>query len=186
MLAKHNIKLVLVLGMVSSLWAGGHNFGIGFVVGEPTALDAKYWTSASTALDFGLGWGFGYNSYYADRCYDAGYYNNNKKYCNELGFNGYGNHRYGYRGLHLHGDYLIHNFNLIRTSEKLPIYYGPGLNLNFWNYGDTQLGFRGVIGIAWMPHSTPIDLFFEIAPVLELIPETTLDVNAGLGGRFYF
>jgi hypothetical protein len=156
------------------------------VVGEPTALSAKYWMSGTTALDFGLGWGMGYHRYDHD-CWDNGYYNRNTKYCNDLGYNyRYRNDRYGYRGLHFHADYLMHNFNLIRTSEKFPIYYGPGLDLNFWNYGGTEIGFRGVVGIAWMPRSAPVDLFFELAPVLVLLPGTDLDMNAGLGGRFYF
>ncbi len=186
MSSQYQKSLVLALVLLTGAWAGGHNFGLGFILGEPTALDAKYWTSASTAIDFGLGWGLGYNNYYDDRCWDAAYYNRNRAYCNDRGFNGNGSNRYGYRGLHVHADYLFHNFNVIHTSEKFPIYYGPGLNLNFWNQGDTQFGIRGVIGIAWMPQATPIDLFFEIAPVLELIPGTWMDVNAGIGGRFYF
>ena len=161
-----------------------HKFGLGFVLGAPTALSAKYWTSGTTALDFALGWGLGYGSY-DDHCWDADSYNRHKGYCDDRGYY-YGDDRYGYRGLHLHADYLFHDFGLIRSSEKFPIYYGPGINLNVWNHGGAQLGLRGVIGIAWMPRAKPFDVFLELAPVLQLFPATWVDVNAGFGGRFYF
>lgn len=173
----------LLLVLVPFARAGGHNLGVGFVVGEPTALSAKYWTNANTALDFAFGWGLGYNGY--NDCWDGAYYNNHRGYCNDRGYY-YDDGRNGYRGVHFHADYLIHNFNVIRSSEKFPIYYGPGVNLNFWRHGDTELGVRGVLGVAWMPHTAPFDIFFEVAPILELFPGTWLDINAGIGARFYF
>ena len=180
-------KMFTLLVIVTPLaMAGGHNFGLGFVLGEPTALDAKLWTSETTALDFGLGWGLGYNGY-DDKCWNNKFYYNNQGYCNDRGYDyNYRDDQYGYRGLHLHADYLFHNFNVIHSSEKFPIYYGPGINLNFWNHGGAQIGFRGVGGIAWMPRATPIDLFFEIAPIIQIFPGTGFDLNAGIGARFYF
>ncbi len=174
-----------LLVLVPFAKAAGHNLGVGVILGQPTALSAKYWTSANTALDFGLGWGLGYDQY--NSCWDGDYYNNHQNYCNNRGYY-YAdrNDRYGYRGLHFHADYLFHNFNVIRTPEKFPIYYGPGVNLNFWNHGDSQIGVRGVLGIAWMPRTVPMDVFFELAPVLELFPGTWVDINAGIGARFYF
>ena len=45
----------------------GRKFGLGFVLGDPTGLSAKWWIGATNALDFGLGfWGYGVN----DRCFD--------------------------------------------------------------------------------------------------------------------
>lgn len=35
--------------------------GIGILIGEPTGLSAKMWTSSSTAFDGGLAWSFGKN-----------------------------------------------------------------------------------------------------------------------------
>lgn len=177
------LVLVLILAPAAKTGTGG-KFGLGFIVGEPTALSAKYWTSGTTALDFGFGWGLGYGRY-DDRCWEIGYYNRHQSYCDDRGYY-YGDDRYGYRGLHLHADYLFHNFTLIRSPESFPIYYGPGVNLNFWSHGGPQLGLRGVVGIAWMPRTKPFDVFLELAPVLQLFPGTWVDINAGLGGRFYF
>jgi hypothetical protein len=175
----------LVLTLIPMVQAGGRNFGVGFILGQPTAISAKYWTSANTALDFGVGWGLGYDNY--NECWDSRYYYDHVNRCNDRGYY-YAdyNDRNGYRGLHVHADYLFHNFNVIKSSEKLPIYYGPGVALNLWRHGDTELGFRGVCGLAWMPRTAPLDLFFEIAPVMILFPGTWVDINAGIGGRFYF
>ena len=37
------------------------NVGIGVILGEPTGLSAKLWTSANTAFDLGLAWSFSGN-----------------------------------------------------------------------------------------------------------------------------
>lgn len=177
--------LVLSLLLVSAASSAGRNFGLGLIVGEPTAISAKLWTSRTTAFDFGVGWGLGWGYDRYGNCRDFYYYERHRNYCDDRGYY-YDDRRYGYRGLHLHMDYLMHNFNLIRSSEKLPLYYGPGVNLNFWNRGGAQVGVRGVLGMAWMPRTAPFDLFLEIAPVLQIVPGTWLDVNGGIGGRFYF
>ncbi len=171
--------------------AGGRNFGVGIILGEPTALSAKYWTSSTTAFDFGIGWGAGRGwnrygvGYTDDRCYDNGYYNSHPGYCDARSYDN-GGSGYGYSGLHLHADYLYHNFNLFHARDKVPLYYGPGISFNTWQRYDPNFGIRGVIGVAWMPNNAPIDIFFELAPVLELFPGIYPDVNAGLGARFYF
>lgn len=43
---------------LSNIHAQEKGFGLGVILGEPTGFSAKYWTSASTALDFGLGYSF--------------------------------------------------------------------------------------------------------------------------------
>jgi len=50
-------KIVLVIVMFSNLsLAQSKGFGLGVIIGEPTAISAKYWTSNNTAFDFGLGY----------------------------------------------------------------------------------------------------------------------------------
>jgi hypothetical protein len=41
-------------------------------------------------------------------------------------------------------------------------------------------------GVEFFPHGTPLDLFAEIAPVMNIIEETDLDVEGGIGIRFTF
>ncbi len=43
--------------------AQDRDFGIGVIIGEPTGISAKLWTSPVNALDFGLGWSVRGRSY---------------------------------------------------------------------------------------------------------------------------
>ncbi|MCK9279802.1 MAG: hypothetical protein M0P71_04215 [Melioribacteraceae bacterium] len=96
---------------------------------------------------------------------------------------------YSFTGNHnaaaLHADYLWHSFDLIKSSEKIPVYYGVGARLRMYEGSDDSFGVRGVVGIEWFSRDVPIDVFFEIAPVFTLIPETDLDFDAAIGIRFF-
>ena len=167
--------------------AAGRNLGLGVVIGDPTGFSAKYWTSGTTALDFNLGWA-GYwsrDGYYDPDCYNSRYYHNHPGYSDEQAFDYRDRYGYGWDIFHFHADYLFHNFDAIRATERFPLYYGPGVSINYLDYHFLQVGFRGNFGVAWMPRRAPIHLFLEIAPTLNLFPGPNLDVNAGLGFRFY-
>jgi len=43
-----------------------------------------------------------------------------------------------------------------------------------------------VIGIAWMPRETPVDIFLELVPSLDLTAPTGFAMDAGLGARYFF
>jgi hypothetical protein len=137
-------------------------FGLGVIIGEPTGLSAKYWTSSSTAFDFALGWGF------VDE-------NNNGN------DNGNGNN-----WIHFHMDYLWHSFEAISSTERFPLYYGIGGRVNAREGDNTSFAIRGVIGLAWMPHDAPVDIFVELAPSLRLTESTGFAIDGGLGARYYF
>lgn len=86
---------------------------------------------------------------------------------------------------HLHGDYLIHRFDLISVdSGKLPLYYGLGARMGFGD--EVDLGVRIPVGIAYQFPNDPFELFFEIVPVLNVYPATAFDANGGFGVRYYF
>ncbi len=91
--------------------------------------------------------------------------------------------------MHVHCDWLMHNFSILADEfdidkGKMPLYYGIGGRLKFDD--DTRAGVRFVIGVAYMFEKAPFDMFFEIAPVMDIAPETELAGNAFLGGRFWF
>lgn len=134
--------------------------GLGVMLGEPTGLSFKAWTSETTAFDAGLAWSFGR--------YDA---------------------------VNIHADYLWHNFNLFGDNiEKgqLPFYYGIGGRIIFADdYPDTGdenvvLGARVPVGINYLFENTPVGLFLELAPIVNIVPETDLDLDGSLGVRYYF
>jgi hypothetical protein len=85
-----------------------------------------------------------------------------------------------------HADYLWHEFDAFNSTEHLLLHYGVGVRIKTVTDGKDSFGARGVVGIAWFPLHTPIEMFIEVAPVFKLIPETTLDLDGGVGVRFYF
>lgn len=143
---------------------GDRKFGLGIILGEPTGLSAKYWTSGTTAFDFGLGWGWG-----GDRIGGRyrGYYDGGSR-------------------IHFHMDHLWHSFTAIESTERFPLYYGIGGRINTGAGYSSSFAVRGVIGIAWMPRDTPIDLFLELAPSLQLTSQTGFAIDGGFGFRYFF
>lgn len=136
------------------------NIGLGLMVGEPTGISFKAWTSENTAFDAGLAWSVGR--------YDA---------------------------VNLHADYLWHHFGVFGDEiEKgqLPVYYGIGGRIVFAddypNPGDNNalLGARVPVGVNYLLEDSPVGFFLEVAPIVNIIPETDFDFDAALGVRFYF
>ena len=150
---KNDLAKILLLVTIFSgaAFAQSNGFGLGIILGEPTGISAKYWTTSSTAFDFGLGYSF-------------------RKYSR----------------LHLHADYLFHIKNLSHTTENISFYYGPGVRLRVVENGNSRLGFRFDVGLVWIPRNAPVDVFLEIAPLLDIIPSTDFTVNGGIGVRFFF
>ena len=88
--------------------------------------------------------------------------------------------------LSLHFDYLYHTDRNLIENLNMPIYYGFGLRIRTHSEEKGSLGVRGVIGILENLENYPVELFFEIAPVFQLLPETKLKLDAAIGGRYYF
>ncbi|RMH74219.1 MAG: hypothetical protein D6675_00400 [Gemmatimonadetes bacterium] len=90
----------------------------------------------------------------------------------------------GKSALHLHVDYLYYDPGLLQVkNEPLYAYYGAGLRLK--TEGDGQLGIRFPVGIQYLFDHPKIDLFAEFAPIFDLAPRTTLQLNAGIGIRYF-
>ncbi len=144
------IFLIILLFFSETIAASTKDFGLGIILGSPTGLSFKKWTSNNTAIDGAVAWSLGKDG-----------------------------------KLHLHADYLFHNFTITSPPEgSLPIYYGIGGRLLLSD--ESRLGIRIPVGIEYLFAKAPFDLFFEIAPTLDLIPATEFDLNAGIGARFYF
>lgn len=93
--------------------------------------------------------------------------------------------------LRLHIDHLWHDYKLIEVEKgQLPVYFGVGATI--WS-GQREhyekhfnLGARGVVGMEYIFPQAPVDLFLELAPTLNLLPETGFDLQGGLGARIFF
>ncbi len=89
-------------------------------------------------------------------------------------------------GMRVHADFLIHPFLITSTSSgKLPFYVGVGPRLNLQD-GFVGLGVRIPVGLTYLFSEVPIDLFFEVAPGMDLIPATGFSFEGGFGARYYF
>tara|TARA_R110002096_G_scaffold239101_3_gene430804 strand:+ start:16554 stop:17309 length:756 start_codon:yes stop_codon:yes gene_type:complete len=140
-------------------------FGLGLMVGVPSGISGKYYLSKDTALDFGLGL---YGRYGRDR---------------------------DNRALHLHVDHLWHPVVLAKPDAFwLPLYFGVGARLldhrrdrDFSD--DTHFGVRAPLGILMDFTNVPLDIFLELALVVDIIHDGNhgySDLNLSLGLRYYF
>jgi hypothetical protein len=152
------ISILTILFCFGTLSAQTRGFGIGVILGEPTGLSMKFWTSSNTAVDIAAAWSF---------------------------ING--------SAVHVHADYLYHNFKLVKLDyDTLPFYIGIGGRIKFnehddeENENDIHLGVRIPVGLEFLPSKISFDFFIEIAPLLDLIPNTDFGFNGGIGFRYFF
>jgi hypothetical protein len=143
-------------------------FGLGFVLGDPTGLSAKYWVGPTNSLDFGLGF-YGYGV--SDRCGPN---------CGRL--NGYSNGTFNI-------DYLWQS-NIVRGTAQLDWHIGPGGRaLWYGNCGGDcfTLAARMPVGLDLMfANPSFVELFAEVAPTFYLLAGWGPEIEGGLGARFYF
>ena len=87
----------------------------------------------------------------------------------------------------LHADYLWHDFDLLPVENgRLPVFYGVGIGLKLKEKEDDEIGIRTIAGLEYLFDTVPFDFFLEIAPMLQLTPESKVKVEVALGFRFFF
>jgi len=154
------IVLITFVATTTTLRAQG-KFGAGIVFGEPTGFAWKYRISDRNAVD------------------------------GAIGFSPYDRYR-------INVDYLWQSYPF--QEPRLSLHYGPGAALGFgrtnyvligennrYVFRSQELGFgiRGVVGMTYLVPKSPMDLFFEVAPVMILARGTGMGVDVGFGARFY-
>lgn len=93
----------------------------------------------------------------------------------------------GKTSLHVHIDYLMgHNF--LDQRSRVPLYYGLGGRVRIKDNGDSDplIGVRIPVGISYIFPNDPFDIFLEIAPIIDVIPDTDFGLNSAIGARYYF
>lgn len=155
-----SLFILTILISIHALSAG--DLGVGIIIGEPTGLSLKKWIDADRAFDAGIAWSFSGNN-----------------------------------SIHFHADYMVHRFGVLQSLDlpgRSAFYFGLGGRIKLIEdqiekVGDdqqVQLGIRVPLGISYKIADAPIDLFVEVVPVLDLVPDTDIDLNAAIGARFYF
>jgi hypothetical protein len=89
---------------------------------------------------------------------------------------------------YLHADYLWHRIvEDPKIGGSVPLYFGIGGRLLVRGDGDdSELGLRIPVGLDFFLKDNRFDIFVEIAPILNIAPETELGLSGGVGARFYF
>jgi hypothetical protein len=160
-------------------------FGLGLILGAPTGLSAKLYLGKPFALQFGLGFV-------------------------EDGFNDRGDSD----GLHIHVEAVWHPAILANTpSFTLPFYIGVGGRIldddDDYRCGpggdfvceddDTYIGVRAPVGLLMDFKTVPLDVFLELAIVIDLIEldddsddpdfdegHDRTHLHGAIGVRYYF
>jgi len=135
--------------------------GFGLVLGEPTGVAWKYRIDHVHAVD------------------------------GAIGFSPFDNPR-------INIDYLWHSHPF--DESLLALHYGIGAAFGFGRtdvvlvrgnngtlFQREELGFgmRGVLGLTYTIPRSPLDVFFEMAPILVFTPGTGMGIDIGLGARVY-
>lgn len=119
-------------------------FGLGLELGAPFGINGKYFLTDDTALNFGIG-----------DLYD-GYYRDDD-------------------GLHLYIDHLWHPFSITnQPAFQMPFFVGVGARI--WDFNDRNdrddgfaLGVRVPVGIAMDFNKVPLDIWFQLTFVADLL-----------------
>src|SRR5262245_3579462 len=138
-------KVMIIAGCFTSpALAANGPLGLGVILGEPTGLSGKYWIDAQrkAAVDVGAAWSLS-----------------------------------GDNDFHLHGDYLFHNYSILQDAlqvrtGKLPLYFGVGARVQFRENRDDKVGIRIPVGLSYLVEGAPLELFGELAPVVDVAPDT--------------
>jgi hypothetical protein len=135
-------------------------FGVGLYIGEPVGVTAKLYLQDDRAIQGAFGFAF------------AG------------------------DGFQVHGDYVFHPYILQDKEEfTMPVFVGPGVRFIQYSAGRdgdryVAVGARGVAGFLFDFKELPLDVFLEVAGVLEYgfadRAGWGLTINAGAGARYYF
>jgi hypothetical protein len=87
---------------------------------------------------------------------------------------------------HVHVDYLFHRPGVSDADMgRLVFYVGIGGRLKA-EEDDSRVGVRVPLGMDYVFAGPPLDIFFEVAPLLDVAPSTKFRVNGGVGIRYYF
>lgn len=151
--------LICSLILVSSIFASANETQLGVIIGSTTGLSGKYDLGGDRAIDGAL-------AYALDS-------------------------RYGFA---LHADYLFNKARVFNVGNVSPLslYYGLGLrfveirNRYYDETSSTRIGVRAPIGVHYRINDPSLELFAEIAPVLDVTPRSDVNFDVGLGVRFIF
>jgi hypothetical protein len=88
---------------------------------------------------------------------------------------------------YVHADYLTHDFSKFEVEPaSMAFYYGFGARIKEEDKkdSDTRLGMRIPFGLAYFTESAPFEIFGEVAPRLDITPDTNFGLDVMIGIRY--
>jgi len=148
--------LIFLSLLLVSVMSHAEDYGVGVILGDPTGLSVKMRLDGENAVDGAL-------------AFSTGRYN----------------------GLQFHGDYLWDNARSWHTEQgPLGMYYGLGARVISYKKPDDRsevsVGPRGSLGVHLNINNPNLEIFGELALILDVAPAMTADIDAGVGARIRF
>lgn len=147
---------MLSLSMMMATTAQADN-AIGVVLGDPTGLSGRFGLDGQHSLEGAIAYSTGSRS-----------------------------------GLHVHTTYLRDNARTFSVENSGPIemYYGIGLRViaidSGKHDGEVAVGPRAPLGLLYNINNPNLEIFGELSLALDLVPDTDVDLDAGIGMRYRF
>ena len=91
----------------------------------------------------------------------------------------------GNTNFQVHSDWLFNKQDALYWNDKDPmdIYAGFGARMKFAN--EIEFGLRLPIGVAYFMNERKFETFFEVAPILDLLPDRDWELHMLAGMRYY-
>lgn len=91
----------------------------------------------------------------------------------------------GNDAVNLAADHLWYDFDAIDADEPLALHYGVGGRVGIEEDDENRFGVRLPVGITYFVGDTPIGLFAQVAPIVDVVPDTELEFQGGVGARYF-
>lgn len=159
-------KIILILATITSVTVSAKDFGVGFILGNPTAITGQWIQSQKDSYQVGLS--FSYDDsflIFGDRLFHfPGTFKTTEPIINEL---------VPYMGI---GGALAVTSKDRRQKDG---YFDK-------DEGSIGMGVRVPFGIEWKNANPNLSVYFEIVPGISIFPETSAEFMGGLGFRYFF
>jgi len=131
-------------------------FSLGVIAGDPSGLSARLGVSRNVSLDLAAAYSF----------------------------------LWGLKGFHVHADFVYVDPDLFRIQNtRIPVYLGGGVRyVGSGAGGDYLVSVRVPVGmmLPFYIQRAPFEFFLELAPTVDLLPQTGFTVSFGIGVRYRF
>lgn len=163
---KHILTLGILLALFTpeNLWAEGP-WGLGVIIAAPTGFSAKYRMDKEHSVDAALGYSFEHTDNIT--IHSTYLWETNE-------------------GIPLDKTHLGYYFGLGGAFHHRDRYHAPPRWAEDYRNDVIGLAIRGVAGLNHYFKKPAIEVFAELSMSFFIVPSTDIDLDLGIGGRFYF